>query len=336
MIKTLTKSSNREEIKIYTEDYGTQTIILLPQPESDSLDKSDSDNFTMHKKDKTLTLTSNSKYISIYWPEFNSNDKGEIIGNDTVMEINNSTGTLTIDYQSENKNNTATYFGCADSANFNLKNSSKLEIINPGTVFMFIDYISSDNPPKLTMSEESKFAIRQPIDIQTNSSSLIFLASEISMNGSSELTFESNGLFLGDGKFNYCNINIQDNSKLILVNDGIIPKSDIDKNKTKFNLGSGSPLLKLSSYNGINFPLVFDDVEYPECLFNFITTKEGDNKGIVIIDIPKDTTFGDKIFSKGLVAKNGKIADIKDFNFSYRIESRQGNPVDTITISLKL
>ncbi|CAQ83116.1 MULTISPECIES: hypothetical protein [Photorhabdus] len=335
MRKIFTKSSNQQEIKIYTDDYGTQTIILPPQSEPNSLDKSDSTSFTMDKNDNILTLTSKSKYASIYWPEFSSNDNGEFIGSDKVMAINNSTGILTVDYQSEKRDNTVIYFGCADSATFDFRDLSELEIRNPGTVFMFIDYITSDKPPTLTMSGKSKFRITQPMDIQQDSPAFIFLASSISLKESSELTFESSELFLGDGKFNYCNINIQDNSQLILNNDGILPKSDIDRSKTQFNLGTGSPLLKISSITGISSPLSLDNIEYPECLFNFITTK-GDNKGKIIIDVINDPKFSDKIFSKKLIAINGKIADKENFSVSYGTETRQGNSVTTTKISLKL
>ncbi|TNH45340.1 hypothetical protein [Photorhabdus luminescens] len=317
----------------YTKRDGTQAIKLPP---SSSFDKEDNTNFTMEAPDEILTLQNNSDKTSIYWPVFHGNmaDDGKIFNLDI------SAGTLKVDYTSENRDHTVAYFGCAENASFNLKDSGILKITNPGTVFMFIDYITLDKnkSPKLTMSGNSQFEIKQIKKIQSNSPAFIFLASDIYLHGSSQFTLESSDLYLGDGNFNYCNINIYDNSIVNLSNNGIMLRYGIDEGKTKFNIRAGNPLLSISSFSGINFPIDLDNVKYPEGLFHFITT-EGENKGKVMIDIPtpdsKDTNFGDKIFSKKLIALDDKIGVQEYFNVSYGTAIRQGHQVTTIKISLK-
>ncbi|WP_434524018.1 hypothetical protein [Photorhabdus asymbiotica] len=327
----------------FTKDYGTQVITFTPtdqQAQPYPFDKLGGANFIMNAEGETLTLQNDSNKIPIYWPEFKRNNDGTMTDSGKGMQFIISSGTLEVSYQSEDRNNTVIYLGCAESTSFDFKDSGILNIINPGTVFFFIDYVISNElkPPKLTMSGNSKFKIIQKTKIQPKAPAFIFLASDISLHGSSELTFESNKIFLGDGNINYCNINIQDNSKVTLINDGIVPKNNIDKTKTKFNLRSGTPLLNLSSLTGINYPINLDNIEYPKGLFNFITT-EGKNKGKIIIDISnpdsKETNLSDKIFSKELIAINGKIADKNSFNISYGIAIRQSKQVITTTISLR-
>ncbi|NHB62216.1 hypothetical protein [Photorhabdus sp. RW14-46] len=317
----------------YTKRDGTQTIKLPP---SSSFDKEDNTNFTMEAQDEILTLQNDSDETPIYWPVFHGNmaDDGKI------FNLNISTGTLKVDYTSENRDHTVAYLGCAENASLNLKDSGILKITNPGTVFMFIDYITLDKNkyPKLTMSGNSQFEIKQIKKILSDSPAFIFLASDISLHGSSQFTLESSDLYLGDGNFNYCNINICDDSVVNLSNNGIMLRSGIDEVKTKFNLRAGSPKLNISSFTGINFPIDLVYVKYPEGLFNFITT-EGKNKGKLIIDIPDprlaDTNFWDEIFKQKLIAVDHKIGIKEYFNYSYGAVTRQGQQVNTIIISLK-
>ncbi len=317
----------------YTKKDGTQTIKLPP---SNSFDKEDNTNFTMEAQDEILTLQNDSDRISIYWPVFHGNmaDDGKI------FNLNISAGTLKADYTSENRDHTVAYLGCAENASFNLKNSGILNITNPGTVFMFVDYITLDKTkyPKLTMSGNSQFEIKQTKKIQPDSPAFIFLASDIYLHEASQFTLESSDLYLGDGNFNYCNINICDDSVVNLSNNGIMLRNGIDEEKTKFNIRSGSPLLNISSLTGINFPIDLDNVKYPEGLFHFITT-EGENKGKLMIDIPnpdlKGTNFVDKIFSQKLIAIDCQIGSQEYFNVSYGNAIRQGHQVSTIKISLK-
>ncbi|WP_051690948.1 hypothetical protein [Photorhabdus australis] len=331
MIENFTWNPNISQT--YTKKYGTQTIKLPP---SNSFDKEDDTNFTMEALDEILTLQNDSDKISIYWPIFHKNESD----NGKIFNLDISAGTLKVDYTSENRNHTVAYLGCAENASFNLKDSGILKIINPGTVFIFIDYVTLDKNkyPKLTMSGNSQFEIRQIKKIQPNSPAFIFLAGDIFLHGSSEFILESSDLYLGDGNFNYCNINIYNDSKVHLFNDGIMLRNGIDREKTKFNLNAGAPLLNISSLNGINFPIDLDNVKYPEGLFHFVTT-EGENKGQIIIDIPspdtKDTKFVDKIFSENLIALNEKTSSKEYFNISYGTVIRQGNQITTIKISLK-
>ncbi|WP_241509800.1 hypothetical protein [Photorhabdus laumondii] len=185
----------------------------------------------MEAQDEILTLQNDSDETPIYWPVFHGNmaDDGKI------FNLNISTGTLKVDYTSENRDHTVAYLGCAENASLNLKDSGILKITNPGTVFMFIDYITLDKNkyPKLTMSGNSQFEIKQIKKILSDSPAFIFLASDISLHGSSQFTLESSDLYLGDGNFNYCNINICDDSVVNLSNNGIMLRSGIDEVKTK-------------------------------------------------------------------------------------------------------
>ncbi|MER2472448.1 hypothetical protein [Photorhabdus laumondii] len=330
--------------QVYTKDYGTGSITLL-STQSDSFDKLGGANFTMNAESETLTLQNDSDNIPIYWPEFNRNNDGTMTDSGKGLDINVSAGTLLVDYRLNDKNypvkrkHTVAYLGCSESANFILKNSGSLSIKNPGTVFMFVDYVVSNKPPKLIMSGNSRFEIKQTETIQKNVPAFIFLSSEIYLSGSSDLTFESSNLYLGDGNFNYCNISIKDESRVTLINNGIMQKNGIDKNKTKFNLSSGSPQLTLESFNGTHFPLYLDDVEYPEGLFNFITTG-GSNQGKIKIDFANLDTkdekkFKDNIFHKKLIAINNEVANEKYFNFTYNSHFHQANNVSYITMSLK-
>ncbi|OWO82279.1 hypothetical protein B5C26_11870 [Photorhabdus luminescens] len=331
--------------QVYNKDYGTGSI-TLSSTQSDSFDKLGGANFTMNAESEILTLQNDSDDIPIYWPEFNRNDDGTMTDSGKGLDINVSAGTLLVDYRLNDQNHpvdrshTVAYLGCSESANFILKNSGSLSIENPGTVFMFIDYVVSNKPPKLTMSGNSRFEIRQTTKIEDNVPAFIFLASEISLSESSEMTFESSNLYLGDGNFNYCNISIQDKSTVTLINNGIMQKNDIEKNKTWFKLKAGSPSLNLESFDGIHFPLYLDNVKYPEGLFNFITT-EGNNGGKVTIHFAKPglkedfDTFTKKIFNKKLIHLNGQVADRKSFNVSYGNEFTNGHEIATVTISLK-
>ncbi|MCT8343281.1 MULTISPECIES: hypothetical protein [Photorhabdus] len=333
--------------QVYTKDYGTGSI-TLSSTQSDSFDKLGGANFTMNAESETLTLQNDSDNIPIYWPEFTRNDDGTMTDSRKGLDINVSAGTLEVVYLSENRNNTVAYLGCAESAKFNLEKSGILSIKNPGTVFMFIDYVVSDKPPKLIMSGNSQFEIRQKEKIEDDVPAFIFLASEISLSESSKLTFESSNLYLGDGNFNYCNISIQDKSTVTLINNGIMQKNDIEKDKTWFKLTAGSPSLKLKSFDGIHFPLYFNNIPdnipdnrgYPEGLFNFINT-EGKNEGKITINFekpgPKEDPyfFTKKIFEKKLIHLNGQVADKESFNISYGNEITNGHEIGTVTISLK-
>ncbi|MCA6219677.1 hypothetical protein [Photorhabdus antumapuensis] len=320
----------------------TNTHIILSSTKPNSFDKLGGANFTMNAKNEILTLQNDSEDIPIYWPEFTRNDDGTMTDSGKGLDINVSAGTLEVDYLSENRNNTVAYLGCAESAKFNLENSGILSIKNPGTVFMFIDYVASNKlkPPKLTMSGKSEFEIIQKEKIEDDVPAFIFLASEISLSESSKLTFESSNLYLGDGNFNYCNISIQDKSIVTLINNGIMQKNDIEKDKTWFKLIAGSPSLNLKSFDGIHFPLYLDNVEYPEGLFNFINT-EGKNEGKITINFAKPSPkedfdiFTKKIFNKKLIHLNGQVADRESFNISYGNEVINDNHIDTVTISLK-
>ncbi len=335
--------------QVYTKDYGTGSINLL-STQSDSFDKLGGANFTMNAESETLTLQNDSDNIPIYWPEFNRHNDGTMTDSGKGLDINVSAGTLLVDYRLNDQNHpvdrshTVAYLGCSESANFILKNSGSLSIKNPGTVFMFIDYVVSNKPPKLIMSGQSKFEIRQTTKIEDDVPAFIFLASEISLSESSDLTFESSNLYLGDGKFNYCNISIQDKSTVTLINNGIMQKNDIEKNKTWFKLKAGSPLLNLESFDGIHFPLYLDNVEYPEGLFNFITT-EGKNEGKIMIEFSQQNPNNikdniNKIFDRKLIAINNKIIPKEKhenyFNIGYKPDQfKNDHKFMTITISLK-
>ncbi|EQC01045.1 hypothetical protein LGZ99_01810 [Photorhabdus temperata] len=117
-----------------------------------------------------------------------------------------------------------------------------------------------------------------------------------------------------------------------------------------FNLGAGTPELKIMSADGSNYPLKLDNKEYPQGLFNFMT-KEGQNTGKVVIDVaPQDANvYGlNTIFRQNLIARDGEVLSAGDqmkyFNFSYGIKNRRDHnygeampifmKVGTITISL--
>ncbi|WP_350304423.1 hypothetical protein [Photorhabdus viridis] len=329
--------------QVYTKDYVTQTIFLKnndTRAEPYPFDKLGGANFIMNAEGETLTLQNDTDNIPIYWPEFIRHDDGTITDSGKGLKMNISAGKLIVDYKNS-RDHTVAYLGCAESANFTLENTGSLEIIDPGTVFMFINYVIQDEnkPPKLLMSGNSEFKITQEKPIKEDVPAFIFLASEIHLSESSTITFESNNLYLGDGVFNYCNISIQDNSIATLCNDGIIPKNDIENKKTKFNLMSGIPSLNIQSFSGTYFPLYIYDVEYPSGLFNFITEKNKKNLGKVMIDVQMDSknnydTFVDDIFNKKLITYNTE-PDKKYFNVKYGSAFRKSHPVATITISLK-
>ncbi|PQQ30039.1 hypothetical protein [Photorhabdus hindustanensis] len=343
---------DRASTQAYTKDYGNKTFTLLQNDSNpNSLNILGGANFIMNSECATLTLQNDSDDIPIYWPEFNRNNDGTMTDSGKGMQVTLYSGTLEANYTSKNRNHTVIYLGCSENAIFNLGNSGNLNIINPGTVFMFIDYVASNElkPPKLTMSGNSKFKITPNLNItptqgtQQNNPAYIFLSSYIYLYESSELTLKSHGLFLGDGILDYCNINIRGNSKVTLVNDGIVPKDNIDRKNTKFNLGSGSPLLKLSSFTGTNFPLDLDNVEYPEGLFNFITT-EGENKGKLVIDVSSsnaNTFYINKLFKKKLIAIDNTVIEetqkftitINEFKTTYNSDEQIVYNFITISIT---
>ncbi|MCK3668467.1 hypothetical protein [Photorhabdus noenieputensis] len=110
---------------------------------------------------------------------------------------------------------------------------------------------------------------------------------------------------------------------------------------TKFTLKAGTTLLNLNSLDGIHFPLDIHREDYPKGVFNFMVEGK-ENTGKVVIDIaPKDANaYGlNTMLRKNFTAINGTVVETGDqmkyFDFSYGKDTRNGNQVGTITISLR-
>ncbi|MCW7760839.1 hypothetical protein [Photorhabdus luminescens] len=330
-----------DEDQIYTEKYGTQGI-----PPIHSFNKNLGFDFKMDAGKNTLTLGANDTNSNIYWPNkspielkeaYKAENTDKILGE----TINISSGNLII-LGSEEKPvnfhlNSETFnkyrIKLQNSSSFSIKNSSIVRISGPINTA-----IPTLEESTVAMSGKSQLIIETVEKIE----SIISLSCHFFITESSQTSLTSHHVDIIDGS----NIILQDNAQMLISSQVLNIRTDLDEKgyplfDTNFTLKAGATLLNLNSLDGIHFPLDIHREDYPKGVFNFIAEGE-ENTGKVVIDVaPKDANaYGlNTMLRNNFTAINGTVVETGDqmryFDFSYGKDTRNGNQVGTITISLR-
>ncbi|TNH45337.1 hypothetical protein [Photorhabdus luminescens] len=337
------------EDQLYGHEHGSQTITP-----SNSFDKNIGFTFKMDAGENTLILldidNKNSiKVNNIHWPrspiEFKEGyevvHKAENTDKILGETINISSGNLII-LGSEEKPvnfylNSETFnkyrIKLQNSSSFSIKNSSIVRISGPINTA-----IPTLEESTVAMSGKSQITIETVEKIE----SIISLSCHFFITESSRTSLKSHHVDIIDGS----NIILQDNAQMLISSQVLNIRTDLDEKgcplfDTNFTLKAGATLLNLNSPDGIHFPLDIHREDYPKGVFNFMAEGKG-NTGKVVIDVaPKDANaYGlNTMLRKNFTAINGTVVETGDqmryFDFSYGKDTRNGNQVGTITISLK-
>ncbi|WP_387464392.1 hypothetical protein [Photorhabdus sp. RM323S] len=344
-----------DENQLYSHEYGTQSI-----PPLHSFNKTLGFTFTMDAGEHKLTLdttdnTRNNKGNNINWPfspliELNESDKAYKSENtDEIpwVTITISSGNLIISGSKEKPvnfylNNEIFLFNYKNR--IELQNSSTFTIENAGVIGISTHTNNDKNTapiqekPTVDISGKSCFKIQQ---VPENIENFISLNCYFSITESAQASLESHIVSIGGGS-----IILQDNAQMLISSQVLDINNKLDKQdpslpSTNFILKAGDTSLNLNSLDGINFPLDIYREDYPKGMFNFMAKGEK-NTGKVVIDVaPKDANaYGlNTMLRKNFTAINGKMVETGDqmkyFDFNYGQDTRKGNQVGTITISLR-
>ncbi|WP_036771290.1 hypothetical protein [Photorhabdus australis] len=328
-----------DEDQSYSHKHGTQAINPI-----NSFNKSFHSIFTMDAGENTLTLcfneNDNPDYYKIFWPiqqltaqENTEKTLGKI--------INISSGNFKIQGNKEKYVNFYLNYNTFNKYRINLQNSSTFEIMKANTVR--IAGIKKPEEPAVTLSGKSRFTIDTEKKEQKSGETegIISLNCYFSTTESSIAMLKSHHIHIDGGS-----IILQDNAQVFISAQRLEIKTDLDEkgdplSNTNFILKAGTTSLNLNSLDGIYFPLDIHREDYPKGVLNFIAEGKK-NTGKVVIDVAlKDANaYGlNTMLRKNFTAINGTMVETGDqmkyFDFSYGQDTRNGNQVGTITISLR-
>ncbi|CAQ83114.1 MULTISPECIES: hypothetical protein [Photorhabdus] len=326
-----------DEDQSYSHENGSQAINPI-----NSFNKYPGFTFKMDAGENTLTLCFNENeidkldYYNIHWPNSQltiTENTDRIIGE--IIKI--SSGNFKINGNKEKPVNFYLNSEVFNKYRIKLQNSSTFEIMKANIV-----RIAGPQKPEesaVTMSGNSRLTI----DAQENKEleGSISLNCYFSITESSTAMLKSHRIHIDGGS-----IILQDNAQVFINSPVLEIKTNLDEkahtsSNTNFTLKAGATSLNLNSPDGKHFPLDIHREDYPKGVFNFMAEGK-ENIGKVVIDVaPKDANaYGlNTMLRKNFTAINGTMVETGDqmkyFDFSYGQDTRNGNQVGTITISLR-
>ncbi|OCA56304.1 hypothetical protein [Photorhabdus namnaonensis] len=343
-----------DEDQSYGHQHGSQTITP-----SSSFDKNIGFTFKMDAGENTLTLntdnTNSIKAYDIHWPrpsipvelkeQYEAVHKAENTDKILGETINISSGNLIILGSQKKPVNFYLNSQAQDRYRIKLQNSSTLAIAKANTVRISSPKNKTLKPEEsaVAMSGSSHLTV-EAVEIQQENEVIkgnISLECDFFISESSKTMLKSPSIDIYNS-----NIILQDNAQMLINSQILNIRTDLDEQDqplfyTNFTLKAGATLLNLNSPNGTDFPLDIHREDYPKGVFNFMAEGK-ENTGKVVIDVAaKDANaYGlNTMLRKNFTAINGTVVETGDqmryFDFSYGKDTRNGNQVGTITISLR-